>query len=164
MEQKGLAASVPSGTAFSGLMGILKIPLFFAPFVFLHGCAEGQYPSYTIFYFMALPVLWPFVLVTLVVLIAIILFALRQRSIGFVQRTKFGLTMSTFSFLGLAWTGWWLKNGSDGDLLWGFWALLACDIGMIGGYAHDLARLPNLQITPNESFDQITLSPVHHSK
>ena len=153
MDQKGSTISVPSGTAFSGLMGIFKILLFFAPFVFLHGCAEGQYPAYTVFYFIAAPNLWPFVLVPVAVLVAIILFVLRYRTISFVPLTKFGLVMSALSLLGLAWTGCVVISpyGFNGDLLWGFWALLVCDIGMIGGYAHELAQLRNLQQTPDDS-------------
>ena len=170
--QRESAASVQTGTAFSGLMGILKIPLFFAPFVFLHGCAmEGSHNAFVIVFLIPVPTLWPFVLVPLATLVAIILFVLRQRSTGFARRTKFGLVMSALSLLGLVWTGWVMTSpynsrGSSfgGDLLWGFWALLACDMGMIGGYAHDLAQLSEHQTSHDESLEQINLSPISHSK
>jgi hypothetical protein len=152
INQKETATSVRSGIAFSGLMGILKIPLFFAPFVFLHGCTmEGAHNAFVIVFFIPVPTLWPFVLVPLATLVAIILFVLRQRATGFALRTKFGLSMSALSLLGLTWTGWTLtRPDAGGDLLWGFWALLACDMGMIGGYAYQLAQLPNRQQPPDD--------------
>ena len=147
MDQKETNTSQLSGTTFSGLMGILKIPLLFAPFVFLRGCASGPHYAFEIVQFLPtsfLAMQWPFLFVLAATPVAIILLTQPRQVTNFVRSTKFGLAISVLSLLGWVWTGYVVAN-PDGDLMWGFWALLACDIGMIGGYAYDLNQLSRLQ-------------------
>ena len=139
--KKSAKSIVPAGTKSAGIFGLFKVALLFAPFVLLHGCSAGRYPGcMVIFVGFSVPMLLPFFLVPLAAPFAISLPFYYPTEAHPQSCATWGLTISCLSLLGLAWTGGALISpadpfGSDtgAALLWGFWALLACDQGMIGG-------------------------------
>ncbi len=139
---------LPPGTFISGLAASIKTLLLFVPFIFIGGCAGGEYQFSVASSYQVASIFPPFCIIYVLPLnilpaIVLLLGNIQTSIVRLKVQAICACIASCISLLGVIMLGYMalIFDSSSYRLLWGYWAIAATDITILVGNSLDLLGL-----------------------